>query len=77
MPLAGGEPSRGHANDKQHKQGEQVAVVGDAQGEVGGGEQQIVGDKAQHRRQRRGHQTGGEGGRQHPQYEQQRQGGGR
>ena len=72
LPLAGGEPSRRHADDKQHKQGEQVAVVGDAQGEVGCGEQQIVGDKAQHSRQRGGYQTGGEGRRQHPQHEDER-----
>ena len=32
----------------RHEQGEQVAVAGHAQGEVGDGEQQIVADEAQH-----------------------------
>ncbi|MNF80276.1 hypothetical protein D3C84_625130 [compost metagenome] len=51
-------------------------MTGHAQGEVGGGEQQVVGDEAQHRRQDSRHQAGGERRGQHPQHEQQWQGGG-
>ncbi|MND85511.1 hypothetical protein D3C80_774380 [compost metagenome] len=76
LALAGGEPPGRHADDEQHEQIEQVAVVGDAQGEVGGGEQQVVADEPQHGRQDGGHQAGGEGSGEHPQYEQQWQGGG-
>ena len=34
--AGGGEPPGRDADDEQHEQGEQVAVAGDAQGEVGG-----------------------------------------
>lgn len=74
--MAGGEPPGRHADDEQHEQIEQVAVVGDAQGEVGGGEQQVVADEPQHGRQDGGHQAGGQGRGEHPQHEQQWQGGG-
>ncbi|MNQ71205.1 hypothetical protein D3C85_858670 [compost metagenome] len=77
LALAGCEPPRRHADDEQHEQGEQVAVAGHAQGEVGGGEQQIVRDEPQHGGQDGGHQAGGEGSGEYPQHEQQRQGGGR
>ncbi len=52
-------------------------MAGDAEGEVGDGEQQIVADEAQHGGQDGGHQAGGERGGQHPQHEQHGQGGGR
>ena len=66
LALAGGEPPGRHADDEQHEQGEQVAVVGDAQGEVGAVNSRLWPTEPQHGRQDGGHQAGGQGRGENP-----------